>query len=66
MTALATPGWLANVLFLGACWIFILAVVGSIALRSWKEREAACAAATEGVMESLTSDTTGLHEQDAI
>jgi hypothetical protein len=65
MTAVAIPGWLANVLFLGACWIFLLAVVASIALRYWREREAVRAARVEEVMESLTSDITGLHEQDA-
>lgn len=65
MTALTIPGWLANILFLGACWIFLMAVAASIALRYWREREAVRAATTEEVMESLTSDTTGLHEQDA-
>lgn len=66
MTALAIPGWLANTLFLGACWIFIIAVVGSIALRSWREREAARATKVDEVMESLTSDTSHKFEQDAI
>lgn len=52
---------IAGYVWLAAAWIFLAAVL----LKRWREREAARAEATEEVMESLTSDTTGLHEQDA-
>lgn len=56
---------IANVLFLGAVWLFLLAVVGSIALRRWHHREAVDAAKTQDVLDSLLSDTTNVHIWDA-
>ena len=56
---------IANIIFLGACWLFLFAVIGSIALRYWHRREAEDAARTERVMARLTQDTTGDHWWDA-
>jgi hypothetical protein len=55
----------ANILFLGACWLFLLVVIGSIALSAWRRREAADAARTREVMDSLKSDTTNAYIFDA-
>jgi tryptophan-rich sensory protein len=60
------PGWLANAIFLGCAWLFLLALVGSIALTAWRHREAADAAKTKAVMDSLLHDTTHQYEQDAL
>lgn len=58
-------GYLANILFLACCWIFLLAVAGSIALNHWHRREAADAAETERVISGLKSNTTHDHIWDA-
>jgi hypothetical protein len=55
---------IANILFLGCCWLFLFAVIGSIALNTWRRREAADAAETQRVMDSLLHDTTNLHIYD--
>jgi tellurite resistance protein TehA-like permease len=57
---------LANIIFLGCCWLFLLAVVATIALRAWRHREAEDAAETQQVMDSLGYDRSHAHEQDAV
>jgi len=57
---------IANILFLACSWLFLLAVIGSIALRAWYRREAEAAAKTQRVMNSLLHDTTHQWEQDAL
>lgn len=59
-------GLWANIAWFTACFLFLLAVVGSIALSHWYRREAEDAAKTERVMESLETDTTHQHEMDAL
>ena len=60
------PGWLANAIFLGSAWLFLMATVASIALRAWRQREADDAAETQRVMDSLGYDRSHQYEQDAI
>ena len=57
---------LANILFLGACWLFLFAVIGSIALRCWHERERRDAAETARVLSTLLHDRSHQYEQDAL
>ena len=57
---------LANIIWLAVCWLFLVAVVGSIALAYWRERERKDAAETQRVMDSLLSDKTHTHELDAL
>jgi hypothetical protein len=57
---------IANVLFLGCAWLFLLATLGGIALRAWRHREAADAAKTQAVMDSLLHDHSHVHEQDIV
>jgi hypothetical protein len=56
---------IANALFLGCAWLFLLATLGGIALRAWRHREAADAAKTAAVMDSLLHDHTHTHIYDA-
>ena len=56
---------IANIIFLGACWLFLFAVIGSIALRCWHERERRDAAETARVLNTLLHDRTNDHIYDA-
>jgi hypothetical protein len=59
-------GVLLNIAWFTVCFLFLAAVVGSIALTRWRHREADDAAETERVMESLKADTTHQYEMDAL
>jgi len=64
MTGLITSGHIANAAWFALCWLFFIAVVGSILLARWRERERQDAEETERVMKSLLTDTTHVHEMD--
>lgn len=64
MTTLITEGTVANIAWLAVCWLFLIAVVGSILLRNWYRREHEDAAETNHVLESLKYDTSHVHEMD--
>lgn len=58
-------GLLLNIVWFTVVFLFLAAVVGSIALARWRQREREDAAATEKVMDSLGFDHTNSHIYDA-
>jgi hypothetical protein len=66
MTYLITEGDVANVAWFAVCWLFLIAVVGSILLRNWYRREQEDAEHTEEVMGTLAFDRSHAHEQDIV
>lgn len=64
MNSLINSGQIANIAWFAVCWLFLIAVVGSILLARWRRREREDAAKTEEVMGTLGFDHTHAHEYD--
>lgn len=64
MTALITEGTVANIAWFAVCWLFLIAVVGSILLARWRRREHEDAERTEEVMGTLGFDHSHAHDYD--